>query len=139
LESRLTVLESGSGGSSYTPAIPENFNKFTPFYPTSFSNDSFYNYFRLEPWKLVIGVLVTTNNNEYNEVLFQINKTSNSIRIGNYFYDKTTEELKLETIRLLSGKVINNFTRLQLVNGKDNTSTRLLNNVNDVSFMGDYK
>jgi hypothetical protein len=83
---------------------------------------------------------VTTNNYEYNEVLLQIDKTSNYICIGAHFYDETTEELKLETMTLLSGKVaINNYSGLQLVNGKDNTSTRLINHVNDVFFVGDYK
>jgi hypothetical protein len=57
----------GNGGSSYTPVIPEDLNRFTSFYPTSFSNNSIFNYFRGDnTGNLPLGVLVTTNNNEYN-------------------------------------------------------------------------
>jgi hypothetical protein len=31
---------------NYISNIPNDFNKFTPFYPTSFTNDRFFNYFR---------------------------------------------------------------------------------------------
>jgi hypothetical protein len=47
LETRLTTLESESGGSSYTPPIPEDFNKFTPFYPSSFSNNVLFNFLEM--------------------------------------------------------------------------------------------
>jgi hypothetical protein len=83
-----------------------------------------------------LGVSVTTNNYKYNQPLFQILKTSNSIGIGSCFYDETTEELKLETTSLLRGKVVvANYSGLELVNEKDHISTKLINHVNDVSFM----
>jgi hypothetical protein len=140
LETRLTTLESNEEGSSYTPVIPEDFNKYTPFYPTSFSNDSFFNFFRgNNPGSPPLGVLVTTNNNEYNQPLFQINKT-NFIRIGSTYLDSTTKELKLETARFIIGAVgINNYSGLTLVNTKDSASTTILiNHTNNVSFMKYY-
>jgi hypothetical protein len=73
---------------NYIPAIPKDFNKFTSFYNSSFSNNSLLNYFRGDnPTNIRLGVLVTTNNNEYNQPLFQINKSYNEIRIGSNFYE----------------------------------------------------
>jgi hypothetical protein len=97
----------GNGGSSYTPIILEDLNEFTSIYPSSFSNDSFFNYFRGgNPGNAPLGVLVTINNYEYNQPLFQILKTINHIRIGRDFYDDITKELKFETTTEFYGNVI---------------------------------
>jgi hypothetical protein len=143
MESRLTTLESecgGSGGSSYTQVIPDDFNKFTSSYPTSFSNNSLFHYFRGDnPGNSPLGILLITNNYEYTEPLFQILKTSNHIRIRSIYLDSNTKELKLNTTTLICGNVaINNLSGLELVNSIDNTYTKLITHANDVSFIKNY-
>jgi hypothetical protein len=87
LANKLFTLESGSGsgpgseegGSSYTPAIPEDLNTFSLNEPNSSPDNSLFNYYRNAD-NSKLGVLVRTNNNS--KKLFSIEKNSNKIQIG---------------------------------------------------------
>jgi hypothetical protein len=87
-----------------------------------------------------LGVLVTTNNNEYNQLLLQINKAMNTVRIDAHVYDQQTKNLLFQTTTTLHGFVgVTNCSGLTLANNKENVVTTLINSLNDVSFMENYK
>jgi hypothetical protein len=76
LVSRLTILESESGGNSYTPVIPDTLNSYTnQRVYNSLGNNMSFQYFDT-------GVAAYTKQENYARALFEINKSNNYIQIG---------------------------------------------------------
>jgi hypothetical protein len=73
----------GNGGSSYTPAIPEDLITFTLNKTNSSTNKTIFNYYR-NANNSQIGVLVGTNDNS--EKIFSKEKDIDYVRIGTLYY-----------------------------------------------------
>jgi hypothetical protein len=84
------------------------------------------------------GVFVQIYHNNNIRNLFSIDKFHNFITLGDQVYNNSTGTLQFETLLVMQGNVeVSNVTGLKLTNIKDETSTALVNNKDDISFMID--
>jgi hypothetical protein len=80
---RTDLTNIGNGGSSYTPAIPENLNTFSLNEPGSTPDNSLFNYYRNAD-NSKLGVLVKAKDNS--NKLFVIERKKNNVQIGSIYY-----------------------------------------------------